>query len=138
QTRGARSLINGADVRLGVDAPGNTSGFAIMNGKYHEEIAMVLCGFARVRGQFPLVYLSRVRDENGDAMGYSVLSGPKLLFNEEREAAYAKLPDRFRFKDAKHAFGKGPQATTDFLNKCIGLGLLRKVGRTYEKQRAAD
>ena len=30
-------------------------------------------------------------------------------------------------------YGKGAQATTDFLKKCIGVGIMRKDGREYRK-----
>jgi hypothetical protein len=138
QTRGARALINGMDVRLGVDTPGSTSGEVTMAGEYKEEIALVLGGFARVRGQLPLTYLARVSDENGEALAYRALSGQSLLVNKVQREAFEKLPAAFRFKDAQAAYAKGPQATTDFLNKCLGLGILRKAGKTYEKLKVAE
>ena len=132
QARGARALINGCDVRLGLDRPGLSS-LGTMNDRGQEEIALVLRGFRRVRGEIPLTYLSRVLDESGEPTGYKTVTGARLLFNDEREAAFAKLPPNFRFKDARQAYAKGDQATADFLKKCISLGILRKVNRAYEK-----
>ncbi len=134
QARGARAIINGTDIRLGVDIP-EFANFQITDGKNKEEIALVMRGFGRVRGDIPLIYLSRHCDENGEPLGYGVVKSTSLLFNKEREEALAKLSEKFKFKDAKQALGKADQATTDFLNKCIGLGLVRKIGKKegYEK-----
>ncbi|MDA2925273.1 AAA family ATPase [Acidobacteria bacterium AH-259-L09] len=127
QARGAGALINGCDVRLGVDVPTkHTAGQG-------EEIALAVRGFGRVRGEIPLTYLARIRDKNGEPLGYKRMTGVKLLFNKEQEETFAKLPDRFRFKDAQQTYSKGAQATTDFLNKCISCGIVRKVNRAYEK-----
>ncbi len=137
QARGARALINGTDVRLGVDMP-QIANVPVGNGKDKEEVALVMRGFGRVRGEIPALYLSRHCDENGEPLGYGVVSGARLLFNSEQEATLVKLDHTFRFKDAQQTYGKGAQATTDFLNKCNGLGLIRKIGRAYEKLTVAD
>jgi hypothetical protein len=132
QTRGASALINASDVRLGVDEP--SGGTSKGPDQTHDEIALVVRGFARVRGEIPAIYITRVRDENGEPLGYSRASNSRLLFNENQENALARLPERFRFEEAHQTYGRGPQATTDFLNKCISLGLIRKVQRgRYEK-----
>lgn len=127
QARGASALINATDVRLGVDRP-NVANVLLDSGSIKEEVALVLRGFGRVRGEIPTIYLSRHHDENGEPLGYGVVSATNLLFNPEQEKALAKLPQSFRFKDARQALGKADQVTTDFLNKCIGLGLIRKLG----------
>ena len=72
-------------------------------------------------------------DEDGEPLGYRGLKGPELLFNSEQEAAFARLPSSFRFKEAQSIYGKAAQATTNFLKKCSGLGILRKGGPGYEK-----
>ena len=95
QARGARALINGSDTRLGVDEPGPKHRGS------QNEIALVMRGFTRVRGEIPLTYISRIRDDDGEPLGYERLSGPKLLFNPEQEKAYQTLPLNFRFKDAQ-------------------------------------
>jgi hypothetical protein len=116
-----------------VDVPGNASGGAMMFGQINEDVALVMRGFGRVKGEIHPIYLSRHRDGNGEPLGYGIITGVNLLFNTEREAAFLKLPQQFRFKEAQQAYGNGAQATTDFLNKCIGLGLIRKAGKIYEK-----
>jgi hypothetical protein len=139
QARGARALINGTDIRLGVDTP-EIGNVLIAKEKNKEEIALVMGGFGRVRGEIPLTYLSRYSDESGEPLGYGVVSGVSLLFDKEREEALAKLPEKFRFKDAKQALGKADQATQDFLNKCIGLRLVHKISKKegYEKLIVAE
>jgi KaiC/GvpD/RAD55 family RecA-like ATPase len=120
QARGARVLINGSDVRLGVDEP--------HLGSLPQEVALVMRGFERVRGEIPFFYLARVLDEDGEPLGYRRVKGSSLLPTEQREA-FTKLHDTFRFKEAKQVYGKGDQATIDFLRKCISLGLLNHVHR---------
>lgn len=135
QARGARALINGADVRLGMEP---YSGLGNITGKVKEEIALVMRGFERVKGEIPLTHLARVFDEDGEPVGYKRAVATALLEHPEQERTYAGLPEKFRFKEARQAYGKGPQATTDFLNKCIGLGLLKKVGGEYHKVHIPD
>ena len=80
------------------------------------------------------MYLNRTLDENGDPLGYAKMTGVKLLANDDMEAAFKKLPDKFRHKDAKETYGKGSQATTNFLVKCLGCGILKKnADGHYEK-----
>jgi KaiC/GvpD/RAD55 family RecA-like ATPase len=126
QARGARALINGCDVRFGVDVSKKFSG---------EDVALVVKGFGRLRGEFGPIYLQRVRDEDGDPLAYDVLTGVRLLNNEEQEAAIKRLPQTFRFKEAQQVLGKSAQPTDDFLKKCLGIGLIHKLGgkKGYEK-----
>jgi hypothetical protein len=134
QARGARALINGADIRLGVDIPSIQAGHQDGN-EEREEIALVLRGFGRIRGEFGPTYLLRIRDEDGVPLGYRRMVGVELLFNPHQREAYKALPETFAFAEAKRTYGRQDQATTDFLQKCQGVGLLRKVGRgTYAKQ----
>jgi hypothetical protein len=132
QARGAGVLVNGADIRLGVDLPG-TSNVA------NSDVALVVRGYGRVRGEIPTLHLGRVFDQEGEAVGYRKVSGIQLLCNSEQEAAFATLADRFAFKDAKRTYGKADQPTTDFLKKCIAKGILRKVAKgQYEKVKVAE
>ncbi len=125
--RGASTLINGSDVRLGVDEP--TLGAV---GK--DDLALVFRGFGRIRGEIGPFFLTRDSDEDGDPVGYRVLTGAELLFNNEQQNALSKLPQRFAFKTAKQTYGRADQATSNWLRRCIELQLLRKVARgTYEK-----
>jgi len=81
-----------------------------------------------VRGEIPLFYLARVLDEDGEPLGYRKVKGASLLPAEQRKA-FTKLPDTFRFKEAKRIYERNDQPTTDFLKKCISLGLLNHVYR---------
>jgi hypothetical protein len=133
RARGCRALVNGSDVRIGIDEPG-ASGPVYSAGDKQEEIALVMRGFSRVRGEIPLTYIARVLDDNGDPLGYRKLTGASLLFNADQSETFGRLPNKFRFKDAQLAYRKGPQATNDFLLKCCNLGILCKPGRgCYEK-----
>ena len=128
--------MNGVDVRLGVDLPGNVAQLAEITGEVKEEVALVLRGFGRVRGEIGPVYLARVYDEDGVAMGYRKLCSAELLFNREQQQALARLSNRFRTGEARTAYHRGDQATSDWLSKCVRLGLVHKVGRgQWEKIR---
>lgn len=118
QTRGARALINACDVRLGLEAAKPAQ----------SDAAVVLGRFAGVTGNLPLLTLSRRYDDRGDPLGYAALAGDQLLPPEQRET-YHQLPDFFTFKQAKQVYGKGDQATMDYLKKCILLRILRPRAR---------
>ena len=78
--------------------------------------------------------IKRVFGEDGKPVGYEAAAGVSLLGNANHAAAYAELPSRFRFKDAKKAYGKGDSATVNFLQSCESAGILRNLGRgEYEK-----
>ena len=126
QARGATALINGTDVRLGVEeTTRNPRG---------DKPAFVLRGFGRVRGDIGPIHIARALDEDGEPQGYSPMAGVELLFNPEQEGIFPRLPSSFRFKEAKQIYRKGDQATKDFLDKCINAGLLRKPSKgQYEK-----
>ena len=126
QAWGSRALINGSDVRIGADRFGRAGQVTNANG-HSCEVALVLGGFGRVRGNIASTFLARVLDEDDEPLGYDELRGVSLLFNPEQEAAYRDFPQQFRFKDAQRLYGT--QATTDFLKKCIGVGVLRKDTR---------
>lgn len=121
-SRGASALINGSDIRLGVDEPD-------LSAVGKDNVALVLRGFGRIRGDIGPVYLAREVDDGGDPLGYRQLTGPQLLFNNKQETALANLAPNFTFKEAKLAYGHGDQATSNFLGRCIDLQLVRKVAR---------
>ena len=124
QARGPSAFINNSDVRLGIDRPS-----PCLN-KDH----LIVKGFERVNGDIPIIRVCRVRDRDGEPIGYRLVAGADLLDNSEQRAAYSSLPNEFAFGQAQTAYGKGPQATTDFLNKCISAGILHKAKRgCYEK-----
>jgi hypothetical protein len=127
QACGARALINQSDFRLGIDISHSNFLKTVA-----EEAALILRGHRRVSGEFGPIYLAREFDDDGEPIGYRRLSGLSLL-NEDQQQAFSKLPLVFRFKEAKPIYGRGSQATTDFLGKCTRSGLLRKTPRGYEK-----
>jgi hypothetical protein len=127
RVRGASVLVNGSDIRLGFDRPGTSSPPV-------SDLALVMGGYTRVRGEIPTWYLARVLDANGEPLGYRKITGFDLLGNPGQEIAFEALPKRFAFKDAKREYCAGDQATSDFLKKCIAIGILTKVSRgVYEK-----
>jgi len=137
QARGPRQLINGADIRIGIDKCRRADVWTELDGR-SVEVALVLAGFGRLRGNIEPMYLGRVLGEDDKPMGYEQLRGASLLFNSDQRAAFENLPDTFTFKQAKQTYGRGSQATTDFLNKCQNVGILRKEGRQYRKVKVAD
>jgi archaellum biogenesis ATPase FlaH len=134
QARGASALINGSDVRLGVDLPRHDILARGEQERDREEIALVLKGFARVHGQIGVVYVARVLDEEGEPLAYREMTGVELLFNADQEAAFAGLPEAFTTGEAGRIYGRQDQATSDFLDKMQRIGLIRKIGRgRFEK-----
>lgn len=132
QARGAGVLVNGADVRLGVDIPG-------MSAATVSEIALVMRGYSRVRGEIPTIHLARVFDDDGEPLGYRKVAGVQLLCNPDQERAFTELPDQFATKQAMKAYRRRDEATNDFLKKCIAKGIVRKVARgQYEKVKVAE
>ncbi len=137
QARGSRALINSSDIRIGVDSFGKGKHSESGDGK-SREVALVIAGFGRVRGNIVPMYLARLLDQEGEPLGYEPMSGASLLFNDEQEQAYRRLPTVFRFKDARLIYGRGAQATADFLHKCISAGIVRKEGKEYRKLEVAE
>lgn len=124
EMEGPRALVNQTDVRI-----------ALAQGNFNPE-ALRMKWSRRVHGDSPLVLLERVFDDDGEPAGYRPLTGAALL-NEERRAALDKLPNEFRFKEAKAALGKSDAPTDNFLKECQQLGLVTKVPRAgYHKTTA--
>jgi hypothetical protein len=129
EASGARSLINQTDARLAIDSANSKRlGATSAANKTKEQIALVLKGHERVRGEFGPVFIAREYDENGEPQGYKRMLGCELLFNEDQEKTFGDLPTEFRFKEARYAYGRQDQATSKFLKKCIDLQLIRKLG----------
>jgi hypothetical protein len=113
RARGSGALINGCDNRIAFDLPSQAG-----------NCKLVVGGYARVRGSFPLLRLTRDLDAEGDPRGYRRLSGINLL-KPEWQAIYPQLPDvDFRFKEVKPHFHDSADATTNFLKACIAADLL--------------
>lgn len=108
QARGARALINGCDVRLGVDRSSKAD--------------LILRGFGRVRGEVGPIHLNRVYRDS-EPIGYEHLTGAQLLDSAHQEL-YNNLPAEFTFTLAKQQYNKGDEATKTFLRKCESAGLL--------------
>jgi hypothetical protein len=129
QARGPRELINGCDVRIGVDRPYG----------YVGDDQLVIRGFRRVDGEFPMERIARVLDGDGEPQGFRRLSGIDLLDNPDQKSAFRALPERFPFKLAKSTYGREDQATLDFLMKGIGLNILVKPEKGwYEKTKGQE
>jgi len=109
ETRGAGALISSVDTRIGVGVSG--------------DVDLTMFGFARSVGQLTAIDIRRTYDEQGEPLGYIKLTGLERLPDFQKRA-YAALPKEFLHREAKGIYGKGPQATTNFLQKCIGLSLL--------------
>jgi archaellum biogenesis ATPase FlaH len=133
QARGARQIINGSDVRIGVDHAKGRSQGSTSQTDGHIEVAFVLAGFERLQGTIDPIYVGRVFDDNDEVLGYKPLEGSTLLFNPDQENAFRRLPEEFTNKQAKLVYGKGDQPTINFLRKCISAKLLSKTGRKYKK-----
>jgi len=126
-SRGASALVNGSDTRLGVDLPD-------VSAAAKDDVSLVLRGFGRIRGEIGPMYIARDVDEAGDPAGYRLLTGSELLFNPQQQKALETLGPTFTFKEAKNAYGRSDQPTTNFLKNCVELQLVRRVARgNYEK-----
>ena len=89
-----------------------------------------------MRGEFGPIYLERRYDDQGEPIGYNLMSGPAMLFNEAMENAWHRLPSgEFTRKQAKQIYGKGDSATEVWLRKCKDIGILEQPvkGGLYRK-----
>jgi len=125
---GARSLVNQSMVRFGID---------------NEKLGgaeLVIKGHYKLKGAIGPIFVGRVRDEDGEPIGYSRVSGLKLL-DGDQQAVFAKLNDEFRFKDVVKASGKNPKIVTDWLRAWRCAQVVTLTGehkqRRYQKVPAA-
>jgi hypothetical protein len=123
QAAGARAIVNQSDSRIAADIPAR--------GHAGE---LVLRWHRRVSGEAGPMYLERVCNDEGREVGYQRITGVKLLHNPAQEAAYERLPERFRFKDAKQVYGATDDPTRKWLIKCENLGLVQRVGHGEYRQ----
>jgi AAA domain len=125
QASDARALINQTNARIAFAKPKYTDAAFVMN------------SFVKMKGETGLVYLQRAYNDSGEPIGYRRIVGPELLGNSAQEDAFRKLPDppqQFTFSEAKHIYGRSDNPTSQFLKKCEGAGLVRRVDRgIYEK-----
>ena len=87
--------------------------------------------FVKMRGETGPVHLERVHNDAGEPVGYGRIAGVNLLDNPDQEAAFGRLPQQFTFKEAKSAYGKTDNPTTQWLKKCESTGLIRKTARGF-------
>jgi hypothetical protein len=124
---GARALANQTNTRIALALPDKA------------DAALVMKSFVKLKGETGSIYLQRVSDEAGEPIGYQRLVGPGLLGNADQEAAFAKLPERFSFKQAKQTYQRSDDPTRKWLQKCIAVGIVEQEGRgMYRKLPAAD
>jgi len=121
--RGPSRLINGTDVRIGVDTPS----------LQHCNAALVIRGFRRVFGEIPTLHVARVSDDDGEPQGYTQVEGQALLSSEDL-AVLAALPPTFRYKAVEPLFSKDSRRTTEFLGRVQAANVVRKIRKgLYEK-----
>jgi hypothetical protein len=128
ETAGHSSIINQSHTRIAAALPdGRTS-------ESKAEPALILRWHQRIRGETGPIYLERICDGDGEALGYRRIADLALLGNKGQIAALEKLPKQFAFKEAKQVYDRADDPTRKFLVKCIQVGLIRQVGRgQYER-----
>jgi AAA domain len=137
EASGVRALLNHVDVRLGIDdRVGLHKPFTLGRaggGTLDEQMALVLKGHERLKGEFGPLYLARVFGEDGEPCAYRLLVSLELLSEDQRKA-YEALPAKFTFSEAQRVYGRTADPTNKFLKKCQSTGLLRKLAKgQYEK-----
>ena len=118
--RGSLELINGCDVRIGIDKAST------------KNAAIVVRGFGRVEGEFPMMLLARETGGDGKPVGYRLLDAEDRL-SEEQLQTLKKLPSQFKYTEARAIYGKSDNPTTQFLKKLQALDLVRHEGELYHK-----
>jgi hypothetical protein len=118
QAAGHRSIVNQSDTRIACDLSRRVS-----------DAAMVIRWHRRLRPEGGPIYIERVLNEEGDPIGYQLLTGPTLLGNQVQEEAFRRLPERFPFKEAKAIYGRADDPTRKWLLKCIAAGLVKQAGK---------
>jgi hypothetical protein len=92
--RGSSSLINGSDIRLGVDEP-------VIGAVGKDEAAIVMRGFGRLRGDVGPIYVTRDTDDDGQVLecaDYSIayvyrqVAAPSTRLRFARAALYGLEP----------------------------------------------
>lgn len=120
EAAGAHALINHSDTRCGV-VP------------HPDRADLLMGGFVRGSGPVTPLDLARAVDDEGEPIGYTLLTGAEHL-NPADRSLFDALPSRFRFRDASRSMGGTSDSnTTRFLKKCLSLQILRKEGTEYVK-----
>jgi hypothetical protein len=94
---------------------------------------LLLGGFMRSTGPFVPLDLARERDDDGEPLGYRLLTGVDRL-SDDHKGVWASLPERFRFKEVVAAMGgRSDSNAANFLKTSKVLGIVKKEGRDYVK-----
>ncbi len=118
--RGPSVLVKNVNTRLAMEIP--------KSGKAD----LLIRGWEQLRGEIPPLYLKLVSDDDGEPLGFKRAEGLDLVGDAGQVEAFSRLPSTFRFKEAKKILGREDQSTTNFLNKLISLGLLKRGERKGE------
>lgn len=114
--RGPGILINGVDLRLGVEPTSQNQ--------------LIVRGFRRVSGEIPAIRILRVIDADGEPVGYRQIVGAEILSaNPDQLACFESLPTEFSFADAMRAYGRQNNPTSLMLGKWMAAGLLMKPAK---------
>jgi len=125
ETAGALALVNHSDTRIGAEPQ-------------RPPADLQLGGFIRGIGSIVPMDLARVSGEDGNPIGYRLMTGVDLLSADDRHV-YENLPDRLRFRDVKARMaGNSDSNVKRFLDRCAALELLRKDALEYVKVKAVE
>src|SRR6185503_10055548 len=114
------SLFNQTDTRIGI-VP------------HAGEADLLVAGIIRGIGPMIPMDLARTVDEDGNPIGYRLLTGIDQL-NPDDRAVYGRLQEQFRFKDVQREFGgKSASNPRRFLAKGMSVGIIVKDGLAYRK-----
>jgi len=130
--RGASTLIYGTDARIAIDRPSEH-----VLGKINEsivgDVALAMGGYQRVSGEFPLRFIARDVDEDGEPAGYRLVNGIAML-DKHDQGLFDRMPGEFRFKEARLSLGyTSKRKVQKFLKHLIACGLIKKEDKLYRK-----
>jgi AAA domain len=118
QASGARSLINQTDARFGIEE------------HFVGDSDLLLRGHVKLRGETGPWVISRELDDEGEALGYSRVTGLALLSAIERDR-FLGLPQTFSWKFAEETLfpgRKGGKSLAQLISRSRNAGLLTKLG----------
>jgi hypothetical protein len=127
QAAGHRSIVNQCDTRIATDLSPRVP-----------DAVMIIRWHRRIHGEDGPLYIGRALNAEGEPIGYMPLVGSRLLGNAEQEGAFARLPEKFPFKEAKAIYGRADDPTRKWLLKCIAAGLIKQVSKGVYQRVAGD
>jgi hypothetical protein len=120
EASGALALVNQSDTRFGL-IPHPRQG------------DLLLSGFIRGSGPMTPLDLGREIDDEGNPLGYKLLTGAEHLSVSDR-GVFEALPVRFRFKDVTERMGGNSGSNpARLLKKCESLNIVHREGKEYVK-----